>query len=90
MHLIRDNGDMSKLDERINKRLNKKLNRKKRVLFFKITSFILMISISVVCIFLVDYNMNKMLNKKSLIEKNIEFIKLNSRNYLSDLKNIEF
>lgn len=90
MHLIRDNGDMSKLDERINKRLNKKLNRKKRVLFFKITSFILMISISVVCIFFVDYNMNKMLNKKSLIEKNIEFIKLNSRNYLSDLKNIEF
>ena len=81
---------MSKLDERINKRLNKKLNRKKKLFFLKVMSFVLMICISVVCIFLVDYNMNKMLNKKSLIEKNIDFIKLNQKDYLSKLVNIEF
>ena len=81
---------MSKLDERINKRLNKKLNRKKKLFFLKVMSFVLMICISVVCIFWVDYNMNKMLNKKSLIEKNIYFIKLNQKDYLSKLVNIEF
>ena len=77
---------MSKLDDRINKRLK----REKKLAFLRYLSFILMINISVACIFFVDYNMNKMLNRKSLIEKNIEFIKSNSRNYLSDLKNIEF
>ena len=81
---------MSKLDERINKRLNKKLNRKKKLFFLKVMSFVLMICISVVCIFWVDYNMNKMLNKKSLIEKNIDFIKLHQKDYLSKLVNIEF
>lgn len=68
---------MSKLDERINKRLNKKLNRRKKVLFLKVISFALMICISVVCIFWVDYNMNKMLNKKSLIQNHLSnFIKI--------------
>ena len=81
---------MSKLDERINKRLHKTLNRKKKLFFLKVMSFALMICISVVCIFWVDYNMNKMLNKKSLIEKNIDFIKLNQKDYLSKLVNIEF
>ncbi|MGM9532629.1 hypothetical protein [Intestinibacter sp.] len=70
---------MSKLDERINKRLNKKLNRRKKVFFLKVISFTLMICISVVCIFWVDYNMNEMLNKRSLIE-----------NYLPNFINIEF
>ena len=70
---------MSKLDDRINKRLNKKLNRRKKLFFLKAISFVLMICISVVCIFWIDHNMNKMLNKKSLIE-----------NHLSNLINIEF
>ena len=61
---------MSKLDYRINKRLK----REKKLAFLRYLSFILMINISVACIFFVDYNMNKMLNKKSLIQKNIDLI----------------
>ena len=61
---------MSKLDDRINKRLK----REKKLAFLIYLSFILMINISVACIFFVDYNMNKMLNKKSLIQKNIDLI----------------
>lgn len=61
---------MSKLDDRINKRLK----REKKLAFLRYLSFILMINISVACIFFVDYNMNKMLNKKSLIQKNIDLI----------------
>ena len=79
LNSILDDITMSTLDERINKRLNKKLKRRKKLLFLKIISFILMICISIACIFFVDYNMNKMLNKKSLLEKNIDFINLNIR-----------
>lgn len=61
---------MSKLDDRINKRLK----REKKLAFLRYLSFILMINISVACIFFVDYNMNKMLNKKSLIQQNIDLI----------------
>ena len=61
---------MSKYDDRINKRLK----REKKLAFLRYLSFILMINISVACIFFVDYNMNKMLNKKSLIQQNIDLI----------------
>lgn len=76
---------MSNLDERIKKRLKKK----KKFVLFRIISFILMINITVVCIFFVDYNMNKMLNRKSLID-NINLIEINIKKSLSKITDIEF
>lgn len=76
---------MSNLDERIKKRLK----RKKKFVLFRIISFILMINITVVCIFFVDYNMNKMLNRKSLID-NINLIEINIKKSLSKITDIEF
>lgn len=76
---------MSNLDERIKKRLKKK----KKFVLFRIISFILMINITVGCIFFVDYNMNKMLNRKSLID-NINLIEINIKKSLSKITDIEF
>lgn len=76
---------MSNLDERIKKRLK----RKKKFLLFRIISFILMINITAVSIFFVDYNMNKMLNRKSLID-NINLIEINIKKSLSKITDIEF
>lgn len=76
---------MSNLDERIKKRLK----RKKKFVLFRIISFILMINITAVSIFFVDYNMNKMLNRKSLID-NINLIEINIKKSLSKITDIEF
>lgn len=65
---------MSNLDERIQKRKEKS---KKRQKYLKNIFLLSMISITISCIFITDYNMNKMLNKKSLITQNTDLIQKN-------------
>lgn len=58
---------MSRLEER--KKIREK--KKKKLVILKIISVIIMINVTMACLFYADYNMNIMLNKEPLIKFDI-------------------